>query len=626
MNYHLFIEKEKEYYNQDFSVMDALLKRIRNALIYGVPVKVDGLDFSGIFDFNPKLSFTYITLFQEGVKLLRYGSKKNTLAETINRDLSKIRENKRFAEFDIKDFNKCRILIEFVIDKKLTDLKHIQSDKFDDDRFEIGINGLELKNVFDDSATFYMPTDAVVNSHLSLNQALTTVIKRSALGKKPAKTRADRIDMLRQSDEYELYLIRTRAFVTYQQGCVPIYRGNVLYPEFSYDILLSQFIKTSDWLVANMYDDGRFLYYYDCAEDNFKDHEHPNRKEDNLYYNDLRHCGGAITLIKAYQQTKNEKYLDAARRAIKFTVSISKEHDYNSQTAYFVYYNKKGKLGGTGLALIMMMLYRNVTGDKSFDEYIKGYTRHLLSRMCESGEFRGYYIHPAYQNGEPLINMTDEERRETFSFYYPGEALLGLGLYMNHFKDDMELNTEVREKSKIALDWIVDERPKFYAELFTALPSDAWLMQAIEEFSHDEEFRKENLIKFVYTDAQSMMTHMYREDETPYLDYEGGYYYNFGDHYYPDGARSEGLIASYYLAKNMGDESLAKNILKACKLAAKSQFSLFNCEEYTFAHKNPKRSANAIRFKNTRQWVRVDSIQHVACFFIRLYWAENKPF
>ena len=29
----------------------------------------------------------------------------------------------------------------------------------------------------------------------------------------------------------------------------------------------------------------RFLYYYDCAEDSFKDHEHPNRKTDNLYYN-----------------------------------------------------------------------------------------------------------------------------------------------------------------------------------------------------------------------------------------------------------------------------------------------------------------------------------------------------
>lgn len=624
MDYQLFIEKEEAYYRQDFSAMNTLMKRIRNALIHNVDVKTSNLDLKGIWDFNPKISFAYITLFQEGLKPLRYGSKKATIEETLNRDLSKIRENKRFEGFDVANPDKCRILLEFVVDKKNTDLKHIQSDKINDDRFEIGVDGIQLKNVFTDETAFYMPTDAVVNSQLSLNQALATTIKRTALGKQKAKTQADRINMLRDSDEYDMYLIKTRAFVTFHDKTIPIYRGNILYPEFSYDILLSQFIKTSDWLVENMYEDGRFLYYYDCAEDNFKDHEHPNRKEDNLYYNDLRHCGGAITLIKAYQQTHNEKYINAAKKAVEFTASISSEHDYNGEKAYFVFYNKKGKLGGTGLALIMTMLYRITTGDKSYDEYIKGYARHLLSRMCESGEFMGYYIHPSYYDGQPLVNMTDEERRETFSFYYPGEALLGLGLFMNHFKDDSKLNNEVREKSQIALDWIVNERPKFYAELFTALPSDAWLMQAIEEFSHDEEFRKPDYLNFVYTDAQTMMTHMYKRGETPYLDYEGGYYYNFGDHYYPDGARSEGLIAAYYLARNMGEDKLAKNILQACKLAAKSQFSLFNCEEYTFAHKNPKRSMNAIRFKNTRQWVRVDSVQHVACFFIRLYWAENK--
>ena len=625
MDYHSFIEKEKEYYNQDFSAVDSLLKRIRNALIHGVTVKLTNLDFTWIWDFNPRISFAYVTLFQEGLQPLRYGSKKEDIASTINRNLAKIRENKRFPGFDIKNPDKCRIMLEFVIDKKMTDLNHLQSEKFDNDRFEIGINGLEAKNVFTGANAFYMPTDAIVNSHLSLNQALATLTKRTELGKKPAKTQAERINMLRNSDEYEIYLFRTRAFVTCHNKCVPIYRGNILYPEFDYNILLAQFIKTSDWLVENMYDDGRFLYYYDCAEDNFKDHEHPDRKPGNLYYNDLRHCGGAITLIRAYVQTHNKKYINAAKKAVDFTVSISKEHDYNGEKAYFAYYNKKGKLGGTGLALIMTMLYRITTGDKSYDEYIKGYTRHILSRMCESGELMGYYIHPGYHNGEPLVDMTDEERKETFSFYYPGEALLGLGLFMNNFKDDMDLNKEVRQKSKTALDWIINERPKLYAELFTALPSDAWLMQAIEEFAHDEEFRNENYLNFVYTDAQTMMCHMYRKDETPYLDYEGGYYYNFGDHYYPDGARSEGLVAAYYLARNMGEAALAKNILKACKLAAKSQFSLFNCEEYTFSHKNPKRSLNAIRFKNTRQWVRVDSIQHVACFFIRLYWTENKP-
>ncbi len=624
MDYSLFNEKEREYYSQDFSVIDTLLKRVRNALIHGVSVKTSNLNFEGVWDFNPKISFTYITLFQPGLKPLRYGSRKPTIEETLNRNLSKIRENKRFSAFDISNPDKCRILLEFIIEKKPTDLRHLQVDKFDNDRFEIGINGVELKNIFTEETAFYMPTDAVVNSNLSLNQALIYLIKRTPIGKMTNKN-PERIKILKESDEYELYLFRTRAFVTFHNTTIPIYRGNILYNDFSYDTLLMQFIKTSDWLVENMYDDGRFLYYYDCAEDNFKDHEHPDRKPDNLYYNDLRHCGGAITLIRAYTQTRNEKYINAVKKAINFTVSISKEHDYNGEKAYFVYYNRKGKLGGTGLALIMTMLYRNITGDKSFDEYIKGYARHILSRMCNSGELMGYYIHPAFHDGEPLVNMTDEERKATFSFYYPGEALLGLGLFMNNFKDDMGLNNEVREKAATALDWIVNERPKLYAELFTALPSDAWLMQAIEEFAHDKEFQKEDYLNFVYTDAQTMMSHMYRKDETPYLDYEGGYYYNFGDHYYPDGARSEGLIASYYLAKNMGEDAFAKNILKACKLAAKSQFSLFNCEEYTFSHQNPARSLNAIRFKNTRQWVRVDSIQHVACFFIRLYWAENKP-
>ena len=624
MDYKDFNDKERAYYSQDFSCIETFIKRIRNALIHNVSVKTTNLNFKGVWDFNSKVSFTYVTLFQAGKKPIRFGSRKSSIEETVNRCLEKIRSQKTFSEFDIKDSSKCRILLEFVIESKLTDLNHLQVSKFDDNRFEIGINGLELKNVFTNIPIFYMPTDAVINSQLSLNQVLITLAKKTPIGK-ITNNNSQRIKLLSESDEYEWYLFRTRAFISYCDKVVPIYRGNVLYNEFSYDTVLMQFIKTSDWLVENMYDDGRFLYYYDCAEDNFKDHEHPNRDESNLYYNDLRHCGGAISLLKAYLQTGNKKYLDAAKKAIGFTISISIEHNYNGEKAYCPFYNRKVKLGGAGLGLIMMMQYRVISGDKTFDEYIKGYARHILSRMCPSGELMGYYINPNYRNGEPLTEMTDEERMETFSFYYPGEALLGLALFMKHFQDDEKLNNLVREKAEIALDWIVNERPKTYSHLFTDLPSDAWLMQAIDEFAEDEHFRKPEYINFVYGDAQNMMSRMYKKDDSPYLDYEGGFYYNYGDHYYPDGARSEGLVSAYYLAKRMGDEDFAKKVLDACKLAAKSQFSLFNCPEYTFAHKNPARSENAIRFKNTRQWVRVDSIQHVACFFIRLYWAENSP-
>jgi hypothetical protein len=185
---------------------------------------------------------------------------------------------------------------------------------------------------------------------------------------------------------------------------------------------------------------------------------------------------------------------------------------------------------------------------------------------------------------------------------------------------------EVLEKSRIALDWIVEERPNVYADLFTALPSDAWLMQAIEEWAKRLEFQKDSYINFVLNDARTMVAKTYQKDDSPYIDYEGGYYYYYGDHFYPDGSRSEGLIAAYYLAKSMGDNDLASMLLEACQKTAKSQMILVNIPQNTYAHKNPSKSAGAIRFKATRQWVRVDSIQHVACFYFRLYFAENNIF
>ena len=38
MDYKAFIEEEKKYYSQDFSPIDTLMKRVRNALIHNVSV------------------------------------------------------------------------------------------------------------------------------------------------------------------------------------------------------------------------------------------------------------------------------------------------------------------------------------------------------------------------------------------------------------------------------------------------------------------------------------------------------------------------------------------------------------------------------------------------------------
>lgn len=613
-------DKERAFFNQDFSAVNKVLQRVRKSLITGENLSVTDLNLSNIINFNRAETLVYITLFQSGQKFIRYGSKRQDFQSTLNRDVEMLRKNKKFSDFDVSDEVKCRIMLEYVIDRHPVSPAKLNSVHFDNSRFEIGINGLELRK--DGISYYYMPTDAITLSHMGLRSVLETLVRKTPIAKL-SNSRSKRLEILSQSKDYEYYLFRSRAFITYKNDCIPLYRGNVRYTEFSYDVLYNQVIKSADWLLANMYDDGRFLYYYDCCDDTYKDHEHPTRPENNLYYNDLRHCGGIIALIRAYELTSDEKYIKAAKKAVDWSISISKSHDTQWGKAYYAFYNRKAKLGGTGVLLVAMMQYRSFTGDKFYDEYIKGYTRHVMSRVYKNGEILGYYIHPQFQNGQPLINMTDEERKETFSFYYPGEALLGLALFANNFLDDEDLAKEVRKIGKKALDWIVDERPHIYADLFTALPSDAWLMQAIEEWCKDKDFQKQNYINFVFTDAATMVEKTYRHDDSPYIDYEGGYYYEYGDHYFPDGARSEGLIAAYYLAKYLNMNNLAEKLLNACKRVAMCQFHLFNDEINNYSHKNPERSLNSIRFKATRQWVRVDSIQHVSCFFARLYKTEN---
>lgn len=605
---------DRQYYQKDFTSVKVLLDNIRQAFITGK--EIENIDRE--IDYNSEFSYIYITLFQENLQPIRWGSNRNTLIAAINRDIEQIKQKDTFSQFDISNSKKCRIMLEYITEQIPAKLNNIKYGAFVPERFEPGVTGLKL--VLDNNTYIYPPTDAWVNSQMDLKSALNAILRKTYI-KNITNKISERIEILRTTP-HECYVIKSKAFITYNDEILPLYRGNIL-REYSINEIKRQALSGADWIVKYQKRNGQYLYYYDAKEDNSIDHEHPERTEDNLYYNDLRHCGGIVTALRAYQLTKDEKYLKSAKEGLDFIVSITKEHNIEGETGAYVFYNKKAKLGGTGMILIAMMKYREESGDRSYDEYIKKYTRHLLSRIYKTGEFLGYYIHPKFQNGKPLLDMTDEERRETFSFYYPGEALLGLALFANYFKDDEQLRQKVLEKSKLALDWIVDERPKIYSDMFTALPSDAWLMQAIEEWASNPEFQKNNYINFVLNDAQTMMDKCYTKDDSPFIDYEGSYYYKYGDHFYPDGSRSEGLIAAYYLAKKLNKTELAEKILESCRKTAKSQMVLFNDDKNNYAHKNPSKSQGAIRFKATRQWIRVDSIQHVACFYFRLFFAEN---
>ena len=597
--------------------MNQIISSIRQSFVDSIPMMLPA-NYELNAQFNQDISQVYITLFQDGKKQIRWGSKRATLEASINRVIHQLKNHERFSEFDVANSSTCRILFEMVIEEKPVNIRQLTVLKFNENRFEPGVTG--LKYTYEGQLRYFMPTDAITQSIMSVKQVLNHMAKTTKIGKQTNKI-SERVHLMRR-EPIEYKLIKSIAYVSYKDEAVKLFRGIPEAIEFSKAKMYDSMIQSIDWMIDNMYDDGSFLYYYDGVKDSVVDFAHPNMK-DPLYNNILRHCGGTVTLLRAYELTKDSKYLEASKRSIDFFISTFKEHQVNGEYACFPFFNKKSKLGGAGIGLIAMMHYYKMSEDESYNHYIEGLTRHIISRIdSDDGEMIGYYIHPQVNKSAPIINPSQELKEQLFSFYYPGEALLGLAMVYRSYRGFEEsFKQKISTMSKLALDFLVDLRPQRYPHLFPELPADAWLMQAIEEWIKVDEFNDRKYIEFVYEDTNTMIEKMYTEENTSEdtKDYIGGFFYNYGDHVYHDGSRCEGIIAAYHIAKYVGDEVQASKIMNAMKLSSKGLMLTHHTAESTYAHRQAERSIGSFRFKLTRQWVRVDSVQHTACFFARLY-------
>jgi len=549
----------------------------------------------------------YVTFYQPEIDPLRWGTYYDDLRSCMGRILDRLRRHRSFPIFDPLQ---TRLLLEYATAmQSVSDSSLLTDENLGPFRFEPGITGLSFR--FMEKRYFYMPTEAYTRSHMTLTQAARYLARRVGFR---AKNTAAAMDFLRKEIS-DVHLLQSRSFVSHGTECLELYRG---YPESvdsSPAAIECSFFAGVEWLLRNQSANGKFLYFYDASTDSTADFQHPDKPD---YYNMLRHSGGTITLLRAHELCSKQNYVEAARRSIEFMLQESRTYVRAGEIARYVIDNEKAKLGGTGLALVALMHFHRLTGDSTYMPYCEEMIRHLLSQICADGEFLGYYIHPHFNNGRPLEEVGEEVKRKLFSFYYPGEALLGIALYDRYAPGDHDQKAEIRAAGRKALDFLLRERPQKYPELFLTLPSDSWLMQAIEEWWHHPEMRDPAAAEFVYSDADRMIDHLYQPHNSPYRDYPGHFFYHYGQHALPDGARAEGLMAAYYLARQEGKRELAQRYLGYCRLIAKGLMRTYNSEAAMYAAKVPAKAVGSFRFKLTRQWVRVDSIQHTACFFARL--------
>ncbi|GAB6058603.1 hypothetical protein [Desulfonatronum parangueonense] len=496
-----------------------------------------------------------------------------------------------------------RLQMDFVVEPPMpVDLTVASMNQRGEQHFEIGLDGLILHGP-DGKLKIFAPGDAYVRSIMGMRQLRDYLYQ--AYGKEYVKQSA-------------CYRFRSSSYLSAPDSWLRLYRG---YP------LVGQLTKTKvehavelaiKHIQNNQEENGKFLYYYDAARNSRLDHEHPGRDPlKNPFYNILRHGGGGLTCIFYEKYISQGATLDNIRRAIDYLVQQTRTKEYNGQTGAYIYSEKKAKLGGTGIALYLASEYQLLTQDSQYQSWADQLAWHLLHQITSSGEFIYYNI---YLDRE----VTEKQNQEYFSFYYPGEAVCGMAKYLHLIAP--EHRGLFFEKLRKALTFLLDVRPRTRAGEYTKVPSDSWLMMGIMELWDFPEMRDPRYARFVFSDAAAMIRQMYTVTNAPYPDYAGAFYYEYGDYPYADGARCEGLLGAYQLALKTGDQAKAREIWQAMHLAAWSLMHLVNTENAVYFTPNPDLALGGIRFKYTRQWFRIDTIQHVASFYAKMlpYWPGDR--
>lgn len=340
--------------------------------------------------------------------------------------------------------------------------------------------------------------------------------------------------------------------------------------ELSRDRLLQAARAGGDYLLRIQKRDGGFNYYYDAAQDRFE----PRR------YNIVRHAGTAVALFDLYGATRDSRYNESARRAMRFLFTRFRRAP-RTQGSYVLDYDGKAKLGANGLALVALTRQIEVDASNGNRRSAEALARLILALQRKDGSFEMRYKLPG------------NEQTQWESLYYPGEAMLGLIRLYGLSRDARLLNAARR-----GADYLIGRQQKM-----NELPADAWFIQALEGLYNIG--REKRYVEHALALAEAMIADQYTEDAPE------GFVGGFGPgspRATPAASRAEGLVAAYRLARSTGDPRAGK---LAASLKATARFQLAQqLTADTEGVRNPRLAAGGFREGLTSMKVRIDYVQH----------------
>jgi hypothetical protein len=250
-------------------------------------------------------------------------------------------------------------------------------------------------------------------SKLHVNQGLgKNISKKNVLGyyndlrekvKYEKKIRTDQVPLTQIENGKEVFF--PTAIFQYGLGAYD------LYLESNNDEYLERFITSAKWALNNQNPDGSWLNFY------FSQPEHP--------YSCMSQGEGSSLLIRAFNKTKDKRYLDAAKNALDFMlknlVYKNEKEVLNKELILMEYTNKSVVLNGWIFGIFGLFdyvietkdaLYENIlhTGIKTIKKYIDKFdsgkwTFYNIDRTIIASRFY-HKLHIAQL--EALYFMTEE--------------------------------------------------------------------------------------------------------------------------------------------------------------------------------------------------------------------------
>lgn len=326
-----------------------------------------------------------------------------------------------------------------------------------------------------------------------------------------------------------------------------------------------------DYLVRMQKPNGSFHYYYNATEDRF----------DTRRYNIVRHAGTALSLLDLYEATRDVRYRDAARLAVKF-LKTRFHRGRHKDSVYVLDYDGKAKLGANGLALVALAKQIELDPKTADRQGASRLANLILAMQRGDGSFDTRY----------RLRRSDPEGID--SLYYPGEAILGLVRLFNSTGDNRLLDSARRGAA-----FLIESQRKI-----DVLPPDTWLMQALEALYNIG--HAGNHAAHAIALAEAIIADQYTDNDPP------GYAGGFGPgppRSTPAAARAEGLLSAYRIARSTGDARASK-IADALRACVSFQLTQQLTSRNSATLPNPGRAAGGFFEGPTSMGIRIDYVQH----------------